>query len=322
MTDVTQAENLNMSDSSTEGLSSSNSKAIVVYVDDTPRCLEEFSWLYKTWKMWDLDNEFDLVAYCNPNAVKKLPDDKKSLVIREMAPIHKTNPEWSSYPFVNSFGMFSTNINEFRFIQKYSHIMRTDCDVFLTQHLAGHAPSRVMLGMGGYIDTNHNGHVTVENLDRLRKKLNLKTNYIFHVGASLFGPTTYVLLATVKHFDYTREILSTEWKESHGRWEDGWFAGVSSMYAIHLAVNSLFSRQNVITCALDELCWGTTKISKSVVHIHAWHCAEYFSKHEWFAGKYEKLICDTVPEDAAQYCHWVASNDLDHLRKVAKSTMR
>jgi len=306
-----------LSDNSSDKI---NSKAIVVYVDDTPRCLEEFSWLYKTWKMWNLDDEFDLVAYCNPDAVKKMPDDRKSLVIREMIPLHKVHKEWRGYPFVNSFGMFSS-LAEFKFIQKYTHIMRTDCDVFLTQHLSGHAPNRVMLGTGGYIDNARNGHVTVENLNRLAKKMGLKSNYIFHIGASLFGPMKNILAATVRHFDFTREILASEWKEGPGSWNDGWFSGVSSMYAIHLAVNSLFGKQSVTTCALDELCWETVKITKSVIHIHAWHSNDYFSKHAWFDGKYDKLMSDTVPENAAQYCHWVASSDLDHLRKVARRSL-
>ena len=57
-----------------------NNKAIIVYVDDTERCLEEFTWLYKSWRMWKHDSEFDLVVYCNPTAVSKIPVHENLLI--------------------------------------------------------------------------------------------------------------------------------------------------------------------------------------------------------------------------------------------------
>jgi hypothetical protein len=204
---------------------------------------------------------------------------------------------------------------------RYTHILRTDCDVFLTEHLAGHAPGRVMLGAGGYIRPDKEaGRRTLENLDRLREKWGLNNNYITHVGASIFGPVSHVILTSLRHFELTRDILASEWKDGIGSWESGWYAGVSSMYAIDLAINDIFTRQHVICYALDEQCWEDTVISKSTLHIHAWHSLQYFSKHEWFKGNYEKLELDRVPTTAAQYCHWIASNTLEELQAVVETS--
>lgn len=305
-----------MSKSGTE-----NTKAIVIYVDDTPRCLEEYTWLYKTWRLWNLDREFDLVTYCNPKAVQKLPEMCDSLVIREMRPLSEADSGWNAYPFVNSFAMFN-DASEIDFIKKrYSHIMRTDCDVFLTKHLEGHAPARLMLGMGGYVSGVNTAAAenTINNLNRLRKKMGLKNSYVTHIGASIFGPVGYVLVASLKHFALTKHILETEWSTSAGDWASGWFAGVSSMYAIDLAINDIFTRQHIIPYILDECCFEGTSITKNTLHIHAWHSTRYFSKHDWFDGKYSKLELDRVPDKTGQYCHWIASNSLEDLRRVVDS---
>jgi hypothetical protein len=298
-----------------------NTKAIVVYVDDKPKCLEEFSWLYKTWRLWGLDLEFDLVAYCNPRAVEKLPAFGPALVVKEMPSLSETDPFWSAYPFVNSFAMFNRGQEISSTRKQYTHILRTDCDVFLTQHLLGHAPNKTMLGQGGYIRPAPGvGERTIENLNRLREKWKLPNGHITHVGASIFGPASHVIIASIRHFELTRDILNSEWADGEGDWEDGWFKGVSSMYAIDLAVNELFTRQNLILYALDDHCWDNIFITKSTLHIHAWHSNQYFSKHEWFKGNYEKLVLDRVPNVTSQYCHWIASNTLEELQEVVATS--
>ena len=128
-----------------------NTKAIVVYVDDTERCLEEFTWLYKSWRLWKLDDEFDIVAYCNPTAVDKI-SRHKNIIVKPKESLKLTDPFWKEYGFVNSFAMFNDQKDIDWIKEKYTHIMKTDCDVFLTKHLVGHAPKRLMIGQGGYIN--------------------------------------------------------------------------------------------------------------------------------------------------------------------------
>jgi hypothetical protein len=292
-----------------------NNKAIIVYVDDTERCLEEFTWLYKSWRMWKHDSEFDLVVYCNPTAVSKIPVHE-NLLIKPKEPLQKTDLFWKHYAFVNSFAMFN-DISEAEWVQqRYSHVMKTDCDVFLTKHFSGHAPNRLMLGAGGYLTDSDNCEV-INNLKRISETLNIKQNHMHNIGATIFGKTSEVVPAIRMQYTLTKYLLSTEWKTDIGTWP-GWYRGVASMYAFELAINAIFSQQHVTLYALDEKCWKHNVIDKSTLHIHAWHSADYFSKHDWFKGKYQKLVNDNIPTNTAEYCHWIVSNDLETLINTIK----
>ena len=299
-----------------------NNKAIVVYVDDTPRCLEEFSWLLKSWLLWGLESEFDIVAYHNPTADSKIPDHP-NLIKRPQAPRHETHPFWDEYRFVNSFAMFYPFEEEEWIKKNYTHIMKTDCDVFLTKHLLGRKPAKVLLGLGGYmhwhqdINKNHAGETTNKIIE-VAKKLGCRYDHINHVGASLFGPTNLVVDVVNFQFTTTEYLLKNEWLTSPGE-HLKWYKGVASMYAVQIAVNHLLSRQHVIAYAIDTVCWQSTIINEDVIHIHAWHTEQMFSKHCWFRGEYEKLVADAVPINAAEYCLWIASNDLNELKKVANT---
>jgi hypothetical protein len=296
-----------------------NTKAIVVYLDDTLRCIEEFSWLYKTWKMWDLDTEYDLVVYHNPSCSDKIPNEP-CIISKPLEPLHKKDSFWSDYPFVNSFAMFNDKAELNWVRERYTHILKTDCDVFLTQHFAGHTPQRILIGQGGYMPhEEEKAAIVFRNLERIRKKLKLNYSHLTHIGASLFGETKSVSHAIAEQFVITDSLLKTEWRENVGSWP-GWFKGVASMYAIDLVVNHIFSHQHVSLCTLDEKCWKITKLNKNTLHIHAWHSAEYFSKHAWFKGEYKPLVLDKIPTNAAEYCHWVASNDLKTLKDVIEKS--
>ena len=49
-----------------------NQKAIVVYVDDSDKILTEFSWLYKTWKLYSLGEEFNSVVQSDIKVWKRI----------------------------------------------------------------------------------------------------------------------------------------------------------------------------------------------------------------------------------------------------------
>ena len=54
-------------------------KAIAVYLDNSDKIEEEFSWLYKTWLLYSLDKEFDLVVYYSPDAKDRLEKTYENL---------------------------------------------------------------------------------------------------------------------------------------------------------------------------------------------------------------------------------------------------
>jgi hypothetical protein len=290
-----------------------NSKAIVVYLDAGEKAAEEFSWLNKTYQLWDLHREYDLVVYHNP-AVQ--PPKGEGLVARPLAPMADEDGFWSDYPFVNSFAMFRQEREQEWILDRYEHLFKTDCDVFLTANLRGLEPGQVLLGYGGYMEHPETHDEVVQNLVRIFKKLRISDGGLNHVGASIFGPARQVLPVVADHLALTRYLLDTEWKNGDpGKWP-GWYRGVASMYAIHLAVNKNLQARNVRLNALDSFCLDN-KITRDVLHIHAWHCVADFSKHKWFAGKYRPRSFSGIPEVAKDYCLCVASSSLEELRKLA-----
>lgn len=290
-----------------------NSKAIVVYLDAGEKAAEEFSWLQKTYQLWELDREFDLLVYHNPSVT---PPSGPGLVARSLPPMHEVDGFWSDYPFVNSFAMFRHGSEREWLLDRYEFLLKTDCDVFLTSNLRGMEPDKVLLGYGGYMEAPETRAEVSNHLVRIAKDLGISACSLNHVGASIFGKTRDILPVILDHFTITRHLLETEWKNgSPGKWP-GWFRGVASMYAIHLAVNKHLQARDVRLNALDSFCLNN-KISKDVLHIHAWHCVEDFSKHKWFAGGYQPMSFTGIPETAKDYCLCVASNSLDGLRKLA-----
>lgn len=290
-----------------------NIKAIVVYIDNNRVIKEEVTWLLKTWLLWDLQNEFDIVAYCHPAIVDQLPSHN-NFIKKPMASLSETDIFWKDYGFVNSFAMFNSEHEREWIKSKYKYILKSDADVFLTKHIKGLYPEKIMVGYGGYIphDEVQNTEVLL-NLKRIAKKVGALENGFQHIGASIFGKTDKVLNIIQDHYIITKLILETEWNESSGQWP-GWFKGVSSMYAIHIAVNHHVERQELLPYSLDSLCYGNTKIDSMTYHIHAWHTTGDFSKHKWFNGGYAKLKCDRLPEYSRDYCLWVASNNLTELK--------
>lgn len=293
-----------------------NNKAIIVYIDNNQINFEEFSWLYKTWLLWDLHKEYDIVAYVNPKAIEDLKEyigTHDSFLIRPLVPVYETNTFWQNYKFANSFYMFNDD-KEVEFIKdRYKFIMKTDCDVFLTKHMLGLEPDMVMIGAGGYMQDNVLEEV-LSNINRVSKKLKVSNKGLNHIGASIFGKTDILVNIIRNHFQVTKYILSTEWNESPGEWP-GWFRGVSSMYAIHIVVNHFLNPHSVSLYSLDSQCYDN-KIDSNTYHIHAWHTNSDFSKHKWFKGQYENVEFKEIPEIAKDYCLCIVSSHIEHLLKI------
>jgi len=289
-----------------------NKKAIVVYIDNNDTIVEEFSWLYKTWMLYKLYNEYDIVVYHNPDVVDKIPNHPNIEKVSSV-PMDIKNPMWKNYKFVNSFSMFNDVDECNRMVDKYDYILKTDCDVFLTENMLGQEPETIMIGRGGYM--TRESDVVIENLRRIQGKLKLNYNHHNHIGASIFGKTKHIVKIVKYHFLITEYLLKNEWLDgNNGEWP-GWYKGVASMYAIHLVVNHFLHSQDIRLNALDDLCWNN-KITKDVLHIHAWHGDYDFSKHKWRNGEYEKVNYTEIPKIAKDFCLCVASSTIDELNKL------
>ena len=292
----------------------SNRKAIVVYVDDTPRCLEEYTWLYKSWRFHNIDEDFDIVVFCNPSAESKI-EKHKNIIIKPLEPVNGKGGAFNDYGFANSFAMFNDQETCDWMSSKYDYILKSDCDVFLTENIKGFTPSKVMIGEGGYMTSRDHADDIIKRLKHHSDRLKLQYNNLNHIGASIFGPTSHVLTVVRWHFKITEYMLKVGWANGEPDVWPGWFKGVASMYAIHIVINNFYTQQGVSLYGLDSKCW-INDINSDTYHIHAWHTTQYWSKNAHFKGEYDKYVTETIPTKANEYCHWIATNTLEEMLSI------
>jgi hypothetical protein len=291
-----------------------NKKAIAVYLDDSDKMEIEFSWLHKTWLLWSLENEYDLVVYYNPTAFERVKKFKGVVAI-EMSPIRKAN----SYKFLNSHYFCLDGYNEH--LNKYDYLMKTDCDVFLTERMKGFFPSKLMIGQAGYYDGRD--EVKINYIKNISKKLKLNYNGLIQIGATFFGKTDHVLGLTINQAALTESILDT-YKDDEDFKNAGFQIGIASMLGGELAANHMFSNQHVNLHCLDSICWESNKIGSDVLHIHAWHTDRKWSKIFFFRGDYKNWIVSLKDAflNIANYCQFIATisyNELMRIKELIKS---
>jgi len=288
-------------------------KAIAVYLDDSDKMEMEFGWLYKTWLLYSLDEEYDLVVYHHPNAKDRLRKFS-SLVTIEMPPVRMA----TKYGFLNSHYFcipgWSSKLKE------YKYIMKTDCDVFLTERMKGFTPHKFLVGQGGFYNS-----AIQENRDFVKSialELELNYNGMPLIGSSFYGKTEEVLSVVSKQAAITEIILNDILKDNNH--PSGFKRGISSMLAGELSVNHIFSHQHVNLYILDSKCWKHQKIGSDTLHIHAWHTDEQWSKHQFLAGNYKDWVVSVEDAflNAANYCQWIATTpvtEILHYRELYRN---
>jgi FkbM family methyltransferase len=213
----------------------------------------------------------------------------------------------SEYKFLNSHYFCTENWNQP--LRKYDFLLKTDCDVFLTENIKGYTPSSFLVGEGGYYDQSDDSKV--DYIKNVAKNLGLKYRFMSLVGSSFFGKSEEVLNITSLQSQITEVLLKMYLNDDKSPFN----MGVASMIAGEIAVNHCFQNQHVKLYLLDEKCWETTKIGKNVFHIHAWHTSQRWSKHAFFRGEY--LNCNVNFEDAflnvANYCQWIATTPMSSI---------
>jgi len=279
---------------------SKNKKAIAVYLDDSDIMETEFSWLYKTWKLWSLDKEYDLVVYYNPPAGKRI-EKFVDVVKISMAPIRMA----LQYKFLNSHYFCLDEWSEP--LKKYDYLLKTDCDVFLTHNLKGYEPSKLLVGQGGYYDTDDENKINF--IKKISNDFNLKYRHMSNVGASFFGKTNLVLNLVKNQAIITEHILNKYFNENDVDLESVFKKEISSMIAGEVTVNGCLTNQHINLYTLDHKCWETTKIGSDVLHIHAWHTTQKWSKHDYFNGKYKDWVVkeEDMYKSAANYCQFISN---------------
>lgn len=322
-----------------------NKKAIAVYLDNNSKMITEFSWLYKTWILNNLNEEWDLVVYYNPTIERDKVSIFAGIKAVPMPPIRMSD----KYPFLNSHYFCLPPFNQH--LRNYEFLMKTDCDVFLTHNLRNFdvGQNKFYYGAGGWYPTDtekQNAQVQwianhlIPKIKHFKSEFSgncvLNYKYLTSVGASYMGSSSSVLQVTKLQAELTEELLKNHFGKSSfvkdspgGLLRDnvhqriigpGLHEGIASMIAGEIAVNSIFTAQHVVPYSLDTKCWEYTALSSNVLHIHAWHTTQEWSKHDFFNKKYENWAVpyENRLDNCANYCHWVATTPMSEIRKIAK----
>ena len=303
------------------------SKAIVVYIDDKEKCIEEFSWLWKSWLTWEINEEWELVAFTNPAVIetieKRFKHDDLYIIAMDSCAVKDT--EWEGYGFVNSFSMFDNPVHNNLLNERYDYLLKTDCDTFLTKNFKNIKldTTRVHFGTGMYYPINQSLdwiNIVREKIIATSKAMGLRYNNISHIGASMLGSTNAISKICTLQKTVTSSLLKYGWqKGDNGTWP-GWWKGTASMYAGEIAVNHLLGPMNIVSGTIDVYC-AQNKITSTDLHIHAWQVdnkTNMFNKIKYHAGELPKLKYSKVPTIAGEYCHWITSTDLETLKVIAK----
>ena len=246
-------------------------RAIVCFVDDNRHLIQQMLALRHSWlNVQSADT--DLVAMGPAQVLARLPNDLVKIAQQPAT----ADPVWKGYGYINSIACMNGAGAEQ--LDRYTHVLRSDVDTFITPAWNQFYPEVFTWGTGGY-----------SNSDDVRERIRaIATQYgLVHrghtnVGSTWYGPTEVVRRASAFAEMLTKHLLTHHFASDPGEWP-GWYRGVALLYAGEIAINH---------CAPDgqrfELDAHSTS-GESVErypHIHCWHTDEKFSKHWFMAGRY------------------------------------
>jgi hypothetical protein len=289
---------------------------ILVYVDASPVILEDFSWLYKSWIYSGNWRTSDLVAFCHPDVVDRLPRDPGVMVIPK-PPVSEPGSPWQDYKFINSIGGL---LGHDAALAGYSHLLRTDADTFLTANLVNLRPDFHIFGRGRYVQ---NEEVRIK-IAEFGARHGLTHRGVFNCGSSMLGPAASVLSFIYRQFEVCH-LLIEEFREERGTWP-GWCINTHTMYAAELVANHHFDEYlyNAFLNVLDFESYRDDDIAGgNIFHIHPFHSLMYWSKfvHRepgWPDAGYPNIDVATLDRTRVNsYCHWIAGTPVDQVKEAA-----
>jgi hypothetical protein len=277
--------------------------AITTYVDNTKIQLEDLSWLYKSWLLSGCNETSDLVIFHHPDVTIPYED----VIKIPLAPFHATSPLWKNYRFINSI-QFMTSPEAKETVKNYKYCLRTDADVFLTKHFKHFRPRLPLFGSWPLVFTEE----VSAKLSGIAAKLKLDYVHMHNVGTTVLYKTNDVIGYSKLQLQICEHLMLHEFPEE-GSWPN-WFRGVCTMYAGELAANHCFLR-GITLGGIDCMSMSGDEISNFDLHIHAFHTAQYFSKHAFRRGEYDKMNPDELDiSKINNYCLFIAKKSLDEIK--------
>jgi hypothetical protein len=287
---------------------------ILCYIDNSPTMLEDFSWIYKSWIYSGNWKTSDLIAVCNPLVYDQLPDESGVIKIPK-EPVAVPGSRWEGYPFINSIACL-TGPHTDDLASRYTHILRTDADVFLTHNLVNFRPNIPVHGRGRYAERADVREKIVEFAGRH----GLNHHGVFNCGHSLLGFSNQVLMFLAQQ-NTVCEWLLEEFKDDKGEWP-GWCMNVTTMYAGELVANhnwDMFLKLAYLNMLDYETVLWSNISETGVLHIHAVNTFEaHWSKLAYREGKYRDYDLSTLDIAIVKdYCHWINVTSVEDIRRMA-----
>lgn len=285
----------------------------MTYIDNSPRMLEDFSWLYKSWIYSGCWQHSDLIVVHHPDLVDQFPKEPGIILIPYM-PVSQPGSIFEDYPFINSIACLSGDHID-SIALGYRYLLRTDADVFITHHLASFQPSFPVHGQGLY----HRRGDFRENMVKFCASYGVNHRNHFGCGHSLLAKAE-VLVPFLRRQIYWCQRLIEDFGEDQKNWGEwpGWYRGVSTMYAAEIAANEnwgdllRYGRERV----LDVQSNLNEPLDAMTFHIHAIHTDQYFSKFKYREGEYAHISLDSLDRDnIAGYCHWLAAASVELVKE-------
>jgi hypothetical protein len=281
-----------------------NRRAIVCFVPDNAHLIQQALALRHSW-LHTRSPDTDLVMLGPAVVLARFPDD----VVKIEQRCVDDDPAWRGYIYANSIACMNGGGAER--LDRYSHLLRTDVDTFITPAWNDFHPDGFVTGHGGY----SNDDEVRQRIRSIAAKHGLVHRGLTNVGSTWYGPTDVVRRTCAFAELLTRHILSHEFPDGEGEWP-GWYRGVALLYAGEIAVNHCApdAERSELLDAFSTSIEPTSRF----VHIHSWHTDDKFSKHAFMSRRYTPADADDLSLDVVRdYCLAMSFRSLADLQAAA-----
>ena len=235
---------------------------------------------------------------CTEDIRNEFADPEKCIVFEHVPLKDRPDKKHPLIPYSNYIDSMLV-LSEFKYSSKYSVIMRTDLDTFVTPGFGKWVLPRglaMVTGSGGYGSENANKHLSWI----MKTKLGLLDEGLKSIGSTWIGQCG-VLVAAAKLTVSAMIWLHTQ---EFSKYEIGaagtdgwpyWHWPVLLLYGGHIAVNQIPIDRVLITTSdigMVNVDFGTTTnstMTDSILHLHCWHTEQLFSKFRFAMGQYKNL---------------------------------
>lgn len=264
-------------------------RAVVCFVPDDPHLVQQALALRQSW-LHAQSPDTDLVLMGPADVLARFPGD----VVKIEQRCADEDPAWRGYAYANS--IVCMNGAGAERLDRYTHLLRTDVDAFLTPAWNDFRPMGFVTGHGGYSNDDDVRHRIVA----IAERYGLTHRGVTNIGSTWYGPTDVIRRAAAFAEMLTKHIVTHEFAEDEGQWP-GWYRGVALLYAGEIAVNHCAPEVHRTTL-LDGFS-TSAEPTVSYAHIHCWHTPDRFSKHAFMAGKYTLADAENLDLHVARdYC--------------------